>query len=187
MTSLLGKIVFKKILKETQENKQGREDPYFEHVPTRSLVSFSGKPKMKKRKKALPPGLSKEDEQTLVKVKRRAYRLDMALGSFLGIKVGWGSVIGIFPGIGDAIDTALALMVIRTCSKANLPASLLIHMLLNVVFDFLIGLVPLIGDLADMAYKANTRNAILLEDHLRDRGLINLQNQGKTNVSDPSL
>lgn len=43
-------------------------------------------------------------------------------------------------------------------------------MILNIVFDFVIGLVPFIGDLADALYKCNTRNAVLLENHLREKG-----------------
>lgn len=187
MAGFIGKLVFNRILKESRENKQGREDPYFEQVPTKKLSTFSGNPRMKKRKKALPPGLSEEDQETLVKVKRRAYRLDMALGTFLGFKVGWGSVIGLLPVAGDVIDGFLALMVIRTASEANIPSSLKIHMLLNVVFDFVIGLIPFLGDLADMAYKANTRNAILLEDYLRQRGRENQRLSGMPLQPDPSL
>lgn len=88
MTSLISKLVFDRILKETRGNDQGRKDPYFENVPTNKMGTFSGKPKTKKRKKALPPGLSEKDQKTLVKVKRRAYSLDMALGSFCGMKMG---------------------------------------------------------------------------------------------------
>jgi len=188
MSGFVGKLVFNHILKETRENNQGHDDdPYFESVPTKKLSTFSGKPKMKKRKKALPPGLSEEDQQTLVKVKRRAYRLDMALGTFCGIKIGWGSVIGIFPGIGDVIDTLLAIMVIRTAAEVGLPKSVMLHMLFNVAFDFVIGLVPFIGDLADMAYKANTRNALILENYLRQRGRENLRKSGLPQQPDPSL
>lgn len=183
----MAKLVFDRILKETPLNNQGREDPYFETVPTKKLGIFSGKLKTKKRKKALPPGLSEEDQQTLVKVKRRAYRLDMALGTFCGIKIGWGSVIGLVPAIGDVVDTLLALMVIRTAAQAKLPAYVLLHMLLNVAFDFVIGLVPFLGDLADMAYKANTRNAIILEDYLRKRGRENIHRSGLPQQVDPSL
>lgn len=100
---------------------------------------------------------------------------------------GWGSLIGIFPAIGDAFDLLLALLVIRTASEASLPPLILARMLFNVLFDFIIGLVPLIGDLMDMAYKCNTRNAILLEEVLRARGQRNLEQQGRTNVDDPSL
>lgn len=192
MAGLIGKIVFNRILKETRENNQGRdEDPYFETVPTKKLSVATGKPgsrtKLKKRRKALPPGLSEEDQQILVKVKRRAYRLDMALGSLFGIKLGWGSVIGIIPGIGDVIDALLALMVIRTASQADLPSSVLIRMLFNVALDFVVGLVPFLGDLADMAYKANTRNAVILEDFLRQRGCETIRESGLPPQYDPSL
>jgi len=40
----------------------------------------------------------------------------------------------------------------------------------NMALDFGIGLVPIIGDLADAWFKCNTRNNILLERYLRDRG-----------------
>lgn len=42
-------------------------------------------------------------------------------------------------------------------------------MFFNILRDFLIGLVPILGDLLDAYYKANTRNVRLLEDHLRDK------------------
>lgn len=63
-------------------------------------------------------------------------------------------------------------MVVATCLKVEggLPGSLKLQMLFNVAFDFVIGLVPFIGDLADALYKANTRNAVLLEKHLREKG-----------------
>lgn len=40
----------------------------------------------------------------------------------------------------------------------------------NVAFDFVIGLVPVLGDLADVWYKCNTRNNVILERYLRERG-----------------
>lgn len=36
----------------------------------------------------------------------------------------------------------------------------------NVFIDFLIGLVPILGDVGDVLWRSNTRNAILLEKHL---------------------
>jgi hypothetical protein len=107
MSGLITRIVFNKILRENPENNQGKDDPYFESVPA-SRLSSTGHQKTKKRKKALPPGLSREDEKTLVKVKRRAYRLDMAFGNFCGMRVGWSSIIGIIPGIGDVLDSRFA-------------------------------------------------------------------------------
>lgn len=74
------------------------EDPYFETVPATRLdgrPSSSGK--TKRRRKALPVGISEHDGKVLTKVKRRAYRLDMGLFNCCGIKFGWGSVIGLVP------------------------------------------------------------------------------------------
>lgn len=103
MTGLIAKFVFNKILHENVSNSQGRDDPYFETVPSTRL-SLTGQPKTKRRRKALPPGLTREEERTLVKVKRRAYRLDMAFGECCGMKIGWSSLIAIVPAIGDVID-----------------------------------------------------------------------------------
>lgn len=95
--SFIAKIVAKKILGESVQNKFGTEDPYFEEIPATRLSGKPSKKKTTRRKKALPPGISEHDGQVLTKVKRRAYRLDMALFSFLGIRFGWGSALGIIP------------------------------------------------------------------------------------------
>jgi hypothetical protein len=96
-------------------------------------------------------------------------------------------LIAILPVVGDFADLLLALLVIRTASAANLPHVVLLRMIFNVMFDFVLGLIPFVGDLADMAYKANTRNAIVLEDYLRERGKKNLEREGKSGVEDLSL
>ena len=113
MTSVLAKYISKRFLGESIKNNFGTEvrlitgslpqrtnslqDPYFESVPATRL---NGKPskKMKKVRKALPPGISDHDGKVLTKVKRRAYRLDMSLFNCCGIRFGWSSVIGIVPG-----------------------------------------------------------------------------------------
>lgn len=118
MAGFLAKFVTKKILGETLENKFGKEvsrhptrqasrifsvtdctlqDPYFETVPATRLDGKPSKSKTKKRKKALPPGLSAHDARVLTKVKGRAYRLDMCLFTFLGVHFGWGTVIAFIP------------------------------------------------------------------------------------------
>lgn len=64
------------------------------------------------------------------------------------------------------------MMVVKSCEgiDGGLPAALRMKMMINVIVDFVIGLVPFIGDLADAVYKANTRNAVILETHLREKG-----------------
>ncbi|KAJ6261925.1 hypothetical protein Dda_2724 [Drechslerella dactyloides] len=182
---MIGKFVLGRVFKESAANKEGREDPYYEY-PAAEL-NKAGKRRSRRRKKALPPGLTDEEGETLTKVKRRAYRLDMSFGSFLGVRFGWGSVLGIIPLIGDGLDMLLALMVVRTATQVQLPTFLLLHMLINVAFDFVIGLIPFLGDLIDAGYKCNTRNAVLLERHLRQVGRARLKEQGIIDPEDNSL
>ncbi|KAL4761755.1 DUF4112 domain-containing protein [Aspergillus foveolatus] len=185
--SFLFSFVGKKILAESARNHFGQEDPYFEEVPASRLGRAFGK-KTQKRRKAIPPGLSENDTKVLTRVKRRAYRLDLALFSLCGLKFGWGSVIGLIPFVGDAADAALAMMVLKTCEgiDGGLPTWLRTQMTINIIIDFLIGLVPFVGDIADAAYKCNTRNAIALEKYLREKGAPNISRQERTDV-DPSL
>jgi len=190
MTSMVAKMVSKRLLKEGAKNNFGMEDPYFETVPATRL---DGKPsssgKMKKRRKALPVGISEHDGKILTKVKRRAYRMDMGLFNCCGLKFGWGSVIGIVPGFGDVADAFMAMMVFRTCQQieGGLPTDVRAMMLFNIIIDFAIGLVPFLGDIADALFRANTRNAVLLENHLRKKGAAALKAQGQsTPALDPS-
>lgn len=153
---------------------------------------MDGKPhatKMKRVRKALPPGISEHDAKVLTKVKRRAYRLDMSLFSCCGVRFGWSSVIGFVPAIGDILDCFMAMMVLRTCQQVEggLPVDVKSKMMFNIIVDFFIGLVPFIGDLADAVFRANTKNAAELEKFLRKKGAENIRLSGRQQpLIDPS-
>merc|ERR1711939_1206046 len=106
--------------------------------------SHSGPSCMGNKECTDPPGLTEKEAAILTKAKRRAYRLDLSLGSFFGIRCGWGAVIGLIPGIGDVLDMLLCLMVYRTiCSvEPSLDSSLKMKMKFNIIIDFFIGLIP---------------------------------------------
>lgn len=91
--------------------------------------------------------------------------------------------------IGDAIDAFFALLVLKTCLKVEdgLPNALKVRMLFNIFLDFIVGLIPFLGDVVDAIFRCNTRNAILLEEHLREKGRKNLRDAGQPIPSaDPS-
>ncbi|MBL7471107.1 DUF4112 domain-containing protein, partial [Escherichia coli] len=46
------------------------------------------------------------------------------------------------------------------------PATTMMRMVGNVGFDWLIGLVPVVGDAADFLFRSNTRNLRLIKRHL---------------------
>ena len=82
------------------------------------------------------------------------------------IRFGVDALIGLVPGIGDAITTLLALYVVREARELGAPRFLILRMLGNVAIDGLFGAVPLVGDAFDVAWRANRRNIKLLRDHL---------------------
>lgn len=43
-----------------------------------------------------------------------------------------------------------------------------LRMFLNVVFDFILGLLPVVGDILDILFRANVCNARLLEHVLKE-------------------
>jgi hypothetical protein len=77
-------------------------------------------------------------------------------------------VIGLVPAIGDGLDMAMAVVLVRRMSKApcGLPGMTLFWMGFWILLDFLVGLVPFVGDLADASLKCNSRNVRLFEERL---------------------
>jgi hypothetical protein len=82
------------------------------------------------------------------------------------IRFGLDAMIGLVPGIGDAITTLMALYIVREARALGAPRLLVGRMLANVAIDGIVGAVPLVGDAFDLAWRANRRNVALLRDHL---------------------
>jgi hypothetical protein len=82
------------------------------------------------------------------------------------LRFGLDAVIGFVPALGDAVTSAISLMIVHHAWAAGVPKFTLARMLGNVGVDFLLGSIPLIGNLFDFAWKANRRNARMLEEHL---------------------
>ncbi|EIE50529.1 uncharacterized protein DUF4112 [Salipiger aestuarii] len=94
----------------------------------------------------------------------RAFRLP-----FTRIRLGWDSIIGLVPGVGDTLALAPAAWIVSQAHQAGAPRHILGQMGVNIGIDWVIGLLPLIGDLLDVGYKANTRNAALLRTWVEAR------------------
>ena len=78
------------------------------------------------------------------------------------IGIGLDAVIGLVPGIGDAVGSALSSIIVRDAVRARVPMVVLARMGLNLVIDALLGLVPGLGDVLDVAHRANRKNLRLL-------------------------
>ncbi len=96
--------------------------------------------------------------------------LDYAI-TIPGTKIGIGldPLIGFFaPVIGDWLGAFASLILLGSALDRRVPPVIILRMLLNVAIDTLLGMVPVAGDLFDVAFQANRRNLELLERHARE-------------------
>jgi len=82
------------------------------------------------------------------------------------VRFGFDALIGLVPGIGDAITTAISLYIVHEARQLGAPAHLILRMLANVALDGFVGAVPLVGDAFDVLWRANRRNVRLLREWL---------------------
>lgn len=113
--------------------------------------------------------LARSQQQKLQSLERLAQRMDRAFRiPVIGVRVGWDSLIGLVPGIGDAAAMLPAGYILYSGYRMGASAPILGRMAANIGVDALIGAIPLVGDLFDVGWKANTRNTDLLRRHLEN-------------------
>jgi hypothetical protein len=84
----------------------------------------------------------------------------------LNRRVGLDAVLGLVPGVGDALSAALASYIIWEARQLGLPRWTIARMIGNVAVDTAIGVIPFAGDVFDVFCKANERNLRIVHEHL---------------------
>jgi hypothetical protein len=105
---------------------------------------------------------------TLKRLRQLARILDKAFvipGTNVGI--GLDPILGLLPGGGDFLGILLSAYIVLEAARLGASKSTLSRMVSNIVIDSIIGTVPVVGDLFDFAWTANTKNITLLEEHLK--------------------
>lgn len=102
-------------------------------------------------------------ERQRAALRRLAHVLDRAIPLPGGLRIGLDGIIGLIPGVGDLVGTALSSYLVAQAHRLGVPRSVLLHMMGNIAIDTVVGALPLFGDLFDFAWKANIRNIELLE------------------------
>ena len=73
-------------------------------------------------------------------------------------KIGLDPIVGVLPVAGDAVAAALSGYIVLESARLGVSYLTLLRMLANVGVDFAVGSVPVVGDIFDIAWKANVRN-----------------------------
>lgn len=108
-------------------------------------------------------------QRELKRLRNLAFLLDNAFEiPVIRYRIGIEPIIGLFPVVGDLIGYVLAAYLIFQARRFGAPTHLLGQMLVNATLDFVVGSVPVLGDIFDFAFKPNARNMRLLERYLSE-------------------
>ena len=108
------------------------------------------------------------DAATLERLRKLSNLLDNAIPiPGTPYSIGLDAILGLLPAGGDILGGAISAYIVFASARLGLPKETLVRMVLNIVFDTVVGTVPVMGDLFDVAWKANSKNMDLLETHLK--------------------
>lgn len=106
----------------------------------------------------------KESNRWLPRVQRMATLLDSAWRvPGTRFRFGIDTLIGLIPGAGDIVSAGLSGYMLWQAQRHGASKGTLLRMTGNVLLDLTVGCIPLVGDLFDAMWKANQRNARILE------------------------
>jgi hypothetical protein len=102
----------------------------------------------------------------IARLRRLAWIID-ALSRVPGTRFRFGlsSVIGLAPWAGDAMLVLISLYIVFEAVQLGLPRAKIVRMLTNIGIEAVLGAVPVLGDLLDVAWKANLRNVDIIDAH----------------------
>lgn len=111
-----------------------------------------------------------ETQATIKRVNRLARVLDTRFRvPGTPIRFGLDPIISLLPVAGDSVALAIGLYMVREGVRHGVGTRVIARMITNLLIDWVLGLVPLIGFVPDVWFKANQRNARLLREGLRKK------------------
>ena len=106
------------------------------------------------------------DDRDLLRLRRWTVLFDSAFRiPGTSIRFGLDPILGLLPGVGDLASPILTLLILWHAAALRVPKIVLVRMVLNAAIDAGLGVVPVVGDAFDFAWKSNDWNLALLERH----------------------
>src|SRR5262245_64269313 len=88
---------------------------------------------------------------------------------FLNIRIGLDPILGLVPWAGDTLTALFSLYLIGSAIQYRAPKVVIMRMAMNVAFDYLIGIIPFVGDASDFFVKSNRWKMTLIRRHTQER------------------
>jgi Domain of unknown function (DUF4112) len=80
--------------------------------------------------------------------------------------IGLDGLIGLIPGLGDVLTNIVSAVIVMRAMQNGVHRSAILRMVLNLAIDTAVGSVPVVGDIFDFAFKANTKNLRIYRESL---------------------
>lgn len=107
-----------------------------------------------------------KQNQTKEQIDALSKLLDTKFQGPFGFRFGLDAIIGLVPGVGDFITSALSIYIIAQAASLGVSSATLIRMSINVIVENLIDMIPFVGNFFDFYWKANTKNMALISEHM---------------------
>lgn len=112
---------------------------------------------------------SKQREKTMAELRSISHLFDDAIPiPGTSYRIGIDPILGLLPAVGDYLGAIVSGYIVVQAARMGASKQTLTRMVGNIIWDAFMGTVPLFGDIADVAWKANTKNIKLLENHLSE-------------------
>jgi len=124
--------------------------------------------------------LNKQQRRAILKqINDLAWLLDNAISiPVIRYRVGLEALLGVIPGLGDIAGLLLSSIIVVQAVRLGVPQTILARMVLNIAIESLVGMIPIIGDLFDARFKANTLNVNMINQAFKDGGMEQGMGQG---------
>ena len=105
---------------------------------------------------------------------------DMFRVPILGSRVGLDPLLGLIPGLGDPITSLVSFYILVAAVRYRVSKITLLRMGVNIAIDYVVGSLPVVGDVADAWWKSNRMNL----DLLRKRATVSAADARSGRMSD---
>lgn len=98
----------------------------------------------------------------------------------VGWRFGLDALVGLIPGVGDTATTVVSFYILAAGVRYRVSKITLLRMAFNIAIDYLLGSVPVIGDIFDAFWKSNRMNVELI----RQRATVSRAEARRGRISD---